>query len=107
MLEILSNTSFLVKVKNPILETAIITYQNFNFEYATLREEAYLTNGERCPTSVNFVSNIKEDYLRRDFTCNALYFNILTNKIIDNCNGKKDIENKILKTVREANQTFC
>lgn len=107
VLEILSNTSFLVKVKNPILETAIITYQNFNFEYATLREETYLEQGERCPISVNFVSNIKEDYLRRDFTCNALYLDILTNKIIDNCNGKADIKNKILKTVREPNQTFC
>ncbi len=46
------------------------------------------------------------DAKRRDFTCNALYYDILKDEIVDVVGGVKDIENKLLKTVREPFQTL-
>ena len=48
-------------------------------------------------TDVEFVTNIKKDLSRRDFTINALAMN--HNGIIDLFNGKSDLENKIIRFV--------
>lgn len=42
---------------------------------------------------------VREAGLRRDLTMNAIYFNPLTNEVIDNFGGIKDIENRILRHV--------
>lgn len=42
---------------------------------------------------------IEEDLKRRDLTINAIAQDVLTGKIIDPFNGKKDIKNKILRAV--------
>ena len=42
---------------------------------------------------------LKEDSLRRDFTCNAIYEDINTGEIIDYHNGIKDIKNKVLRHI--------
>lgn len=48
----------------------------------------------------NWYSNsISDDYTRRDFTINALYYNPIKKHIIDYCNGIKDLENGIIRTV--------
>ena len=48
-------------------------------------------------TDVEFVTNIKKDLSRRDFTINALAMN--HNGIIDLFNSKSDLENKIIRFV--------
>ena len=69
------------------------------------RVETY-NNGPRKPDSVNY-TNIKEDAKRRDFCCNALYKNVVTGEILDPTGfGLKDIENKILRTPLDPEQTF-
>lgn len=42
---------------------------------------------------------IADDLKRRDFTMNAIAQNILTGEIIDPSNGRRDIQDKIIKTV--------
>jgi len=42
---------------------------------------------------------IKDDVLRRDLTCNALYYNIRTKKIVDLVGGINDIKNNIIRSV--------
>lgn len=49
----------------------------------------------------NVFGNIKEDALRRDFTCNALYLNIKDNAIYDFCDGTVDIQQKTLRLIGE------
>lgn len=44
---------------------------------------------------------LEEDSLRRDFTCNAIYEDITTGKLIDYHNGIKDIKNKTLRHISE------
>ena len=52
------------------------------------------------------LGTIKDDILRRDFCCNALYIDE-NNKIIDlTGKGFSDIENKILRTPLEVNKTL-
>ncbi|MEM7207368.1 MAG: polynucleotide adenylyltransferase PcnB [Pseudomonadota bacterium] len=47
----------------------------------------------------NVFGTIEEDALRRDFTANALYYNIADFSIIDYAGGIADIENKTLRMI--------
>ena len=67
------------------------------FDITTLRKEsAYLDS--RHPSQIIFVKDLKEDYLRRDFTINAMYLDDNL-QVIDYCNGQKDLDNRLLKMV--------
>lgn len=67
------------------------------YEIATMRSDGeYLDN--RRPDSV-FFGDIVDDYKRRDFTINALYYNPIDRVVIDYVGGVKDIENKVLRAV--------
>lgn len=73
-------------------------------EITTYRlESGYSDN--RHPDSVEFVSNLKEDLKRRDFTINAIAYND-KDGIIDLFNGIEDLKNKIIRTVGNANERF-
>ncbi len=61
----------------------------------------------RHPDEVFWVQDVKEDLARRDFTCNAIALDIKDMSFIDPYNGIKDIENKLLKCVRNANDRFA
>ena len=67
------------------------------FDITTLRKESSYEDS-RHPSKIVFVKDLKEDYLRRDFTVNALYMN-KDLKVIDYCNGQEDLENNILRMV--------
>ncbi|MBP5574880.1 MAG: hypothetical protein J6X50_03970 [Bacilli bacterium] len=68
----------------------------------TLRKESnYLDS--RHPSKIEFVKDIKEDYLRRDFTINALYLDESLN-VIDYCHGQEDLNNRILRMIGDPNQ---
>ena len=47
--------------------------------------------------------NIEEDLSRRDFAMNAIAINISNGEIIDPFGGKKDIENKIIRHIKDSN----
>lgn len=73
-------------------------------EVATFRKDGDYKDGRR-PDSVTF-SEPKEDALRRDFTANALFYDISENKIIDYVRGEEDIKNKILRAVGDPEKRF-
>ena len=106
VIEILSNTKYLVKIKNALTQTAQIICDNEVYEYARFRQEEYSEQGNRVPSKITFVGSIQEDYTRRDFTCNSIYYDIINRKIIDYAGGKADIENKILKTTLAPEKTL-
>jgi len=49
---------------------------------------------------------INDDVMRRDFTCNALYYNIKDKKIVDVVGGIDDIKNGIIKSVGNPRNRF-
>ncbi len=47
--------------------------------------------------------NIEQDLLRRDFTINAIAYNLNNDRLIDVCSGQKDLNNKIIKEISVKN----
>jgi len=76
-------------------------------EITTYRSEAKYTD-KRHPDEIRFAKTLKEDLSRRDFTVNAiaLDFQGKKSKIIDPFKGKKDIEQKTIKTVGSPEKRF-
>ena len=66
-------------------------------DVTTLRvEENY--EDFRHPGAIKFVKTIEEDYVRRDFTVNAIYIDEDFN-IIDPSNGLEDLKNKVIRFI--------
>lgn len=66
-------------------------------EYTQFRRDSYPKSGKHQPTSVEFVGTPDEDALRRDFTCNALYYDLQNNCLLDPCGGIEDISCRLLR----------
>jgi len=54
----------------------------------------------------NVYGNLDEDAMRRDFTCNSLYYDIDSHEVVDFLGGVKDIKKGILKTIGDQNERF-
>lgn len=74
------------------------------YELATMREDIGSSDGRR-PDSVKF-TNIETDVLRRDLTCNALFYDLETQEIVDLVGGIDDIKNKIVRAVGDPVERF-
>jgi poly(A) polymerase len=66
-------------------------------EVTTFRKEVYPTNSRK--PNVDFGTELIEDLRRRDFTINAIAEDPLTFRIYDPFNGRKDLQNKIIRCV--------
>lgn len=81
-----------------------LMYKNVLFEITTYRKEGnYIDN--RHPNQIEYVNDLKTDLLRRDFTINALCMDMHGN-IIDLLNGKKDLDNHLIRTINDSYQSF-
>ena len=74
--------------------------QNIRFEITTFRKDIkYLNN--RKPIEIEYVDNLLDDLKRRDFTMNTMCIDS-EGIIIDLLKGKDDIDNKLIRTVGNA-----
>ena len=81
-----------------------VIYKGIRFEITTFRKElTYINN--RKPVEIEYINNLYEDLIRRDFTINTLCMDQDGN-IIDMLEGKKDIEDKVIRTVGDAKSKF-
>ena len=76
-----------------------------DFEYACFRSDKYV-RGEHTPAEIYFTEDITLDAKRRDFTANAVYFDIAADKFVDPLNGIEAIKEKRLTTVDRAEKVF-
>lgn len=83
-------------ILNTKYESIYFKYNNLNYEFARLRQDIGSLDG-RNPIQISFINDIKLDSIRRDFTINAIYYDL--EKIYDFHNGKRDIENRIIKII--------
>lgn len=77
-------------------------------EITPYRLEASYTDFRR-PDSVTFSDSLEDDLKRRDFTINAIALDVIKDneeKVIDLYNGKGDLEDKVIRTVGDANERF-
>lgn len=74
------------------------------YEVTTYRVENGYSDG-RHPDSVHFVSDLREDLARRDFTMNAMAYND-RNRLIDPFGGEEDIAHEEIRCVGDAKERF-
>ncbi len=74
-------------------------------EITTFRLEGRYTD-KRHPDEIKFAKTVEEDLSRRDFTVNALAFDLNKEIIIDPFSGKEDLENKIIRAVGDPVTRF-
>lgn len=84
--------------------TVIVLWQDFQFEVTTFRVDGEYIDHRR-PEQVQFVTDLKSDLERRDFTINALVLSE-THEIIDYFDGQKDLKNKEIRAVGNAAHRF-
>lgn len=73
-------------------------------EVATFREEFDYKDGRR-PERIVF-STLEKDAKRRDFTINAMFYDLQKKQVIDVVDGQKDLKEKILRTVGSPEERF-
>lgn len=76
--------------KSKNLETATTKVFDYHIDFVGLRAETYSQNS-RVPEIV--VGTPQQDAARRDFTINALFYNINTKQVEDFVNGLYDLQN--------------
>ena len=84
--------------------TVTVIYEGDAFEVTTFRKEGDY-EGHRKPESVLFVSCVREDLSRRDFTINAMAYNS-DEGLIDYFGGKEDLKKGIIRCVGEPQKRF-
>ena len=75
-----------------------------NYEITTFRKDGS-SSDHRHPDNVEFTSDLELDLERRDFTINAMAYNLEIG-LIDLFGGLNDIENKIIRCVEDPKDRF-
>lgn len=96
---LLRESEYKVKLKSKALGSCIISCRDESYEYTTFRKDFYPKGGKHMPERIEFIKDVKEDAKRRDFTCNAIYYDIKNNKILDFYQGIEDIKKGVLRTI--------
>ena len=82
-----------------------INYLDKVIEITTFRsEDGYFDN--RHPAKVSFGATLEDDCLRRDFTINAIAYDVKNDKIVDLMGGIDDLNNHIIRSVGIPDKRF-
>ena len=84
--------------------TVSVIFDKKSYEVTTFRVDGKYSDS-RHPVSVEFVSSLKEDLARRDFTVNAMAYHPKTG-IFDFFGGREDLKNKFIRCVGEPVKRF-
>lgn len=85
--------------------TVKLKFGEEEYEFTSFRSDEY-TRGVHRPVNTFFTDDIRLDARRRDFKCNAVYYDIKSGEIRDPLGGVKDIKTRTLSTVAEAEKVF-
>ena len=85
--------------------TVKITVEGQWCEFTSFRSDEYI-RGEHRPAATYFTEDINLDARRRDFKCNAVYYDICADKFCDPLGGIEDIKAKKISTVAPAKKVF-
>jgi len=85
----------------------VIDHQTLEgYEVTTFRTDSKHTDDHRRPESVTFSGNLSDDLSRRDFTMNAMAYDLNYDVIIDPYNGQEAIKEEMIKCVGCAANRF-
>jgi poly(A) polymerase len=83
----------------------LVMYDGNPIEVATFRSDGIYLDG-RHPVSVRF-SNAREDALRRDFTINGMFYDPVSEQVIDYVGGQQDLAAGIICAVGDPQARFA
>ncbi|HEY4285345.1 MAG TPA: CCA tRNA nucleotidyltransferase [Chthoniobacterales bacterium] len=83
----------------------VVLEQGFQVEVATFRSDGLYIDGRR-PVEVHF-SSAEEDARRRDFTVNGMFYDPLTEEVIDFVGGRADLTAKLVRAIGDPEQRFA
>jgi tRNA nucleotidyltransferase (CCA-adding enzyme) len=85
--------------------TVTVHFKDTTFEVTTFRTEADYSDGRR-PDNVSFAPSITDDLSRRDFTINAIAYDLLNDRVIDPHGGRADLKRGIIKAIGDPLERF-
>lgn len=80
----------------------ILPYNGYEFEITTFRKEFYKDN-DRRPYKIEYINDLKEDLIRRDFTINSICID-KNEDYIDLLSGTNDINNKVIRVISDSDK---
>ncbi len=80
----------------------ILPYNGYEFEITTFRKEFYKDN-DRRPYKIEYINDLKEDLIRRDFTINSICID-KNGDYIDLLSGINDINNKVIRVISDSDK---
>jgi poly(A) polymerase len=75
-------------------------------EVSTFRRQAPAEEGDTLIRRDNTFGSPEEDAFRRDFTVNALFYDIATFTVIDYVSGLEDLTNRLIRTIGDPEVRF-
>ena len=85
--------------------TVKLGFGDERYEFTCFRSDEYI-RGVHTPVKTFFTDDISLDAKRRDFKCNAVYYDIAKGELCDPLGGVEDIENRRISTVADADKVF-
>lgn len=85
--------------------TVLLIEPDGQYEVTTFRRDGVYSDA-RHPDSVSFTPSIEEDLARRDFTVNAMAFDLNESRLIDPHGGRTDIGLRLIRCVGKPDERF-
>ena len=85
--------------------TVTVLFKGMTFEVTTFRTDADYSDGRR-PDAVAFQPSIFDDLARRDFTINAMAYDLLADRLNDPHDGQKDLERRLIRAIGDPAERF-
>ena len=85
--------------------TVTIVFKRVPYEITTFRVDGEYTDGRR-PDEITYTQDLHMDLKRRDFTINAIAYDILGHKLIDPNKGIEDLSKKEIKAIGIPEERF-
>ncbi|MEX2580896.1 MAG: CCA tRNA nucleotidyltransferase [Verrucomicrobiales bacterium] len=82
----------------------LVKRKGHHFEIATFREDGDYRDGRR-PESVSF-STSEKDAQRRDFTVNGMFFDPISETLLDHVGGRADLDAKLIRAIGDPTERF-
>ena len=79
--------------------------EGVDYEYSCFRSDKYV-RGTHVPVEIFFTDDIVLDAKRRDFTANAVYYDVKSGNYVDPLNGIAAIKEKRFTTVVDSDKVF-
>jgi len=78
--------------------TVSIILGKYRFETTSFRQDGPYSDGRR-PDKVLFSESIDSDLARRDFTVNAIAWDLVNNKLLDPHRGREDLDKRLIRAI--------